>query len=439
VTSARNDRQSVDAATVGVRTIVADVRSLGIRALHPRYVGAAVTSLPAWAAVITIWVAGRLLSTFWLAVAWPLIGQHQPANAIKSNDHGFFSFLTSWDGQYYNEISVHGYPSTLPVDSLGHTLQNAWAFLPAFPFTIRMLTASTGMPFSVGAPLVATIAGLVAAAFLYVLVRDHAGHRQALWAVFFFCVGPLSFLLEVGYAESMFLALTFAALVAMERRQYGVLTLLGVIAAFTRPGALAIPLTLGVVAIIRVVRIVRAQRARTSSARVLDSFPGGEMVVVALSAAIMTAAGFAWPLIAAHVTGVHDAYLRTEMSWWVGFLGRGAEFIPLTPWFMNSGRWLGFGGILLVLAMIAGYVVWLCRRSTRELGVTTIVFSAGYALYVFAVSLPMASTPRLLMPLSPLFGSRELVARPWARWIMIGGALVGQPICVAVLWLVAPP
>ena len=133
------------------------------------------TSLPAWAAILTAFVASRVLSTFWLALAWPLIGRAQPANAIRGNDHGFFAFLTSWDGQYYETISVHGYPTVLPVDGDGHVLQNAWAFLPAFPFTIRALTASTGMPFQVGAPIIATIAGLAATFLLYVLVRDQAG------------------------------------------------------------------------------------------------------------------------------------------------------------------------------------------------------------------------------------------------------------------------
>jgi len=85
------------------------------------------------------------------------------------------------------------------------------------------------------------------------------------------------------------------------------------------------------------------------------------------------------------------------------------------------------------------YPMWLARRSTRKLGTTTIVFAAGYALYVFAVSLPMASTPRLLMPLAPLMGSPGIVAKPAMRWTLVTGALVLQPVFVAVLWLLGPP
>jgi hypothetical protein len=406
----------------------------------------AVTSLPAWAAVTTIFVAGRLISTFWLAATFPLIGQAQPANAIRGNDHGFLSFLTSWDGQYYQDISLHGYPSVLPVDSAGHVLQNAWAFLPAFPFTIRALTASTGVTFEVGAPLIATIAGLVAAYLLFVLVRTRAGSTAAMWGVFFFCVGPLSFLLQVGYAESMFLALTFGALVAMQRQRYVVMTTLTVVAAFTRPGALAIPLTLAAIALVRYVQL-RRSRSTDSAApatgpallRALPpTFPIRERVVVVLSGVVMTLAGVAWPLIAAHTTGRPDAYLETEMSWWVAFIGR-VHFVPLTPWFLNAGHWLGIGGIAIVLLIVAGYVVWLLRKSTRKLGLVPLTFSAAYALYVFAVSIPMASTPRLLMPLAPLVASPELVARPWSRWIMVSLALAGQPVLIAVLWLLGPP
>lgn len=391
-----------------------------------------VTSLPAWAAVLLIWGAGRVVSTLWLAVAYPLIGRALPENAIWGNGHGFLNFLTAWDGQYYEQISLHGYPTALPLDAAGHVMQNAWAFLPAFPFAIRLLTASTGIPYDAGAPLIALLCGLVATYLLHRLVRDRAGDTAALWAVFFFTCGPLSFLLQVAYAESMFLALTFGALLAIERQRYGLVTLLTVAAAFTRPGALAIPLVLGVLALVRWIR------ARRSGGRTFDGFPLREQIAVVLTGLVTAAAGLAWPLVAAHVTGQHDAYLATEMSWWVNFIGR-VDFVPLTPWFLTTAKWLGVGGVLIVVGLLVAYPVWLARRSTRKLGLTTVVFSAGYALYVFAVSLPMASTPRLLMPLAPLFGSPELVAKPWLRWTLVTGAVLGQPVLVAVLWLLGPP
>ncbi|MBF4613452.1 hypothetical protein [Curtobacterium sp. VKM Ac-1376] len=391
-----------------------------------------VTSLPAWAAVLLVWTGGRVLSTLWLALAYPLTGRALPENAIWGNEHGFLAFLVAWDGQYYEQISLHGYPDVLPLDAAGHVAQNAWAFLPAFPFTIRALTASTGLPFEVGAPIVAVAAGLVASCLLYRLVRDRAGSAAALWAVFFFTCGPLSFLLQVGYAESMFLALSFGALLALERRRYGLLTLLGVVAAFTRPGALAIPLVLGVVALVRWVR------ARRETGRVFETFPLREQVRVLAAGLTMVTAGLAWPVIASHVTGAPNAYLETEMSWWVNFIGR-VEFVPLTPWFLIAARWLGVGGVLLIAALVVAFPVWLLRRSTLRLGSTTVLYSAAYALYIFAVSLPMASTPRLLMPLAPLFGSPELVAKPWMRRTFVTAALAGQPVLVAVLWLLGPP
>ncbi|QCR44083.1 hypothetical protein C1N91_11680 [Curtobacterium sp. SGAir0471] len=394
------------------------------------------TSLPVWAAVLIVWGGGRLVSTVWLALAYPLMARAMPDNAIWGNEHGFGSFLTAWDGQYYEQISVHGYPSTLPLDAAGHVAQNAWAFLPAFPFAIRMLTASTGVPFTVGAPLVALAAGLVATFLLHRLVSDRAGNAAGMWAVFFFTCGPLSFLLQVGYAESTFLALTFGALLALERRRYGLLAVLGVVAAFTRPGALALPLLLGVVALVRWVRARR--EAAGTGVRSLDAFPVAERVRVVAAGVVMAAAGLAWPVVAAHVTGRPDAYLETEMSWWVNFIGR-VEFTPMTPWFLIAGRWLGVGGVLIVVSLLVAYPVWLLRRSTRALGSTTVLYSAAYALYIFAVSLPMASTPRLLMPLAPLFGSPELVARPWMRWTFVSCALLGQPVLVAVLWLLGPP
>ncbi|MFJ3383812.1 MULTISPECIES: hypothetical protein [unclassified Curtobacterium] len=391
-----------------------------------------VTSLPAWAAVVLVWFGGRMVSTLWLALVYPLAGRALPENAIWTNDHGFLRFLTAWDGQYYEQISLHGYPTTLPLDAVGHVAQNAWAFLPAFPFTIRFVTVWTGMTFEVAAPAIALGAGLVAAFLLHRLVRERAGNTAAMWAVFFFTCGPLSFLLQVGYAESMFLALVFGALLALEHRRYGLLTVLGVAAAFTRPGALALPLTLGVVALVRWIQL------RRGGSRVLEGFPLREQAKVVASGVVMVVAGLAWPVIASHVTGRSDAYLATEMSWWVNFIGR-VDFVPLSPWFLTTAKWLGVGGVLIVVGLLVGYPIWLLRRSTRKLGLTTLVFSGAYALYVFAVSLPMASTPRLLMPLAPLLGSPELVAKPWMRWTLVTCALAGQPVLVAVLWLLGPP
>jgi hypothetical protein len=418
VTSARGPQPATEAVVTPPRKRIVDL----------------VTALPTWSAVLTVWVAGRVLSSFWLALVFPLIGRAQPANAIRGNDHGFLTFLTSWDGQYYQDISLHGYPSVLPLDASGHVVNNAWAFLPVFPYAIRALTASTGLPFDVGAPLISTLAGLVAAYLLHALLKRRAGGSAAMWGVFFFCVGPLSFLLQVGYAESTFLALTFGALLAIEYRRYGLLTALGVVAAFTRPGELAIPLTLAAVSVVRWLRARRPEDGR----RPFDAFPIGEQLAVVVSGVVLAAAGGAWPIIASHVTGTPNAYLDTEMSWWVAFVGR-VHFVPMTPWFLNSYTWLGVGGVLIVIGMIIGYVVWLARRSTRQLGLVTVTFSAAYALYIFAVSIPMASTPRLLMPLAPLMASPELVARPWRRWIMVTAALVGQPVCIAVLWLLGPP
>ncbi|MEJ1231199.1 MAG: hypothetical protein WDM88_12015 [Galbitalea sp.] len=107
---------------------------------------------PWWVKVLVIFAASRIVTTVILlsslaAAANPWTGAHPD----------YFSFAQIWDGTWYNIVAVSGYPTTLPVDSLGHVEQNAWAFLPVYPFLCgrswrsrHCRSASSGWVVSVG-------------------------------------------------------------------------------------------------------------------------------------------------------------------------------------------------------------------------------------------------------------------------------------------------
>ncbi|MGV8885789.1 MAG: mannosyltransferase family protein [Microbacteriaceae bacterium] len=379
--------------------------------------------LPSWAHILLLYAASRIYSTALLGGVFTLATVQGWSLPSSRPDQSFFNFCVSWDGTFYRYIAQHGYPSELPMDADGFVVPNAWAFMPVFPMIARVVNL-TGVHFDVAAVIVATLAGAGAAVILHRLVASVASRTAALCTTALFCFGPLGYLLQVGYAESLYLLLAFASLLALVRRRYVLLTVLAVVAAFVRPGILAVALALAVHFLVRLMS--------------KEAFPLRDRITIVMSGLLISAAGLSWSVIATVVTGHDNAYLETELSWWVGLVGR-QDFVPLTPWFAISWRWLGIGGVVLVLGIVAAYVWVLTRRSTRALGTDLVAYSASYGLYLFAVFLPQQSTLRLLMPLTPVLGNEVLWSTPAKRWTILGIGAALQPVAVVVLWFVTYP
>nr|WP_254281021.1 mannosyltransferase family protein [Frigoribacterium sp. VKM Ac-2836] len=437
-----------------------------------------------WRSVLVVYLASRLFSTSVLFAVYEIAKLAGATFITPGSDRSFLDFTSSWDADRYRTIALHGYPSTLPTDATGEVLPNEWAFLPVFPYLCHLVMVATGMDFTVAAPLLATVFGAAAAIVLYRLLVTKVGHTGAVWAVLLFCFGPMAFVMSVGYAESLFLLLMFGGLLAMQRRNYPLVAAAGIVASFVRPGALALALALGIHLIVRwhtererpearptaAASAVAGSRstegdgtrritgigtappalvlaARTSARRaraglrefvVGGRLPRRELTTIVVAGLAMAAAGLAWPVVAHVVTGQSDAYLETEMAWWVDYVGR-PVFVPLTPWFLLAGRWLGIGGIVLVLAIIASFTFWMTRRSTLRLGHEVVAFVAGFFAYLVAVFLPQQSLFRLLMPLSPLLGSPAISSRPWLRRAMLLGGAALQPVAVVLVFIFTAP
>jgi len=449
-----------------------------------------------WRSVLVVYLASRLFSTSVLFAVYEVAKLAGATFITPGSDRSFLDFTSSWDADRYRTIALHGYPSTLPTDATGEVLPNEWAFLPVFPYLCHLLMVATGMDFVVAAPLLATVFGAAAAVVLHRLLVTKVGHTGALWAVLLFCFGPMAFVMSVGYAESLFLLLMFGGLLAMQRRNYPLVAAAGIVASFVRPGALALALALGIHLIVRWhtererpearpsavsgghASAATAAAATTGAARrpaadartrriagigtappalalaarssvrrawaglrefvVGGRMPPRELTTIVVAGLAMAAAGLAWPVVAHVVTGQSDAYLETEMAWWVDYVGR-PVFVPLTPWFLLAGRWLGIGGIVLVLAIIASFTFWVTRRSTLRLGHEVVAFTAGFFAYLVAVFLPQQSLFRLLMPLSPLLGTPAISSRPWVRRSMLLGGAALQPVAVVFVFLFTAP
>ncbi|HEY0258826.1 MAG TPA: hypothetical protein VGC18_03145 [Lacisediminihabitans sp.] len=355
---------------------------------------------PWWLRVLLIWVVSRGITTGLLL----LFAGWQEQNPWTGRHPGYLAFSQLWDSTWYHIVAASGYPAALPLTSDGHVGENAWAFLPGYPMLVRFLMVVTGLPWVPVSLFVSVVFSLASALLFYRLMRLSLPPGTSLFAVVLFCVAPLSPIMQVSYAESMFVFFLTLALYLLLRRRYALLFPVVVVLALTRPSGLAFALALGL-------HVVHRWWTRAH-----DPFPLADRLLSVALTVFSLAMGFAWPVIAWAVTGSPSAYTDTELAWRSTYIGyRG--LLPFASWVQGArfwgGQW-GIGGLGLVLlgVVVAGFFAWLFTRRVRRLGTDLRLWSASYAVYLLAVFFPQSSTFRLLVPFFPLLGA---VAQPTSR------------------------
>jgi len=372
-----------------------------------------------WLPIVSIFAASRI-TTFILFLA---TAQIQEDNYWTKAQPGYFDFLNIWDAEWYESIYTDGYPTTLPTSEDGSVQQNAWAFMPVFPFLIRGLNLLTGIEFKFLAPIVATIFGFAFALMAYRLLILRITESQARWTIALISFSMAAPILQVGYAESLALFLISAALYLFATRRDGLLVLVLAILSVTRPGLLAFALMF---ALLFVYRFYRERKH-------VEKFELPERIRLFALTAVSGVLGFAWLIIAAITTGRLDAYLKTELAWRGGYTDN-SELEPFTGWFISGAFHLGSGvGELAVLGLLA-FAAWaLNTHSVRALGLELRFFTASYLIYLFAVFFPQSSTPRLLLPAFGLLAGLAVASAAWSR--PVRGAILVLSILGQVLWL----
>lgn len=362
-------------------------------------------TLPVWARVLVVYLAARIVTTLLIALSSALA----PDDGRHGANPTMLDYIVAWDAAWYREIALNGYPSEIPVDGHGQAQQNAWAFMPVYPWAARILAAlvpgagfgsedvwAVANAWALAAALISLVAGYFACWGIHTLLVDRLGRISALWGVAFVAFGPLSLMFQVGYAEAAFLALAVWSLVAIRREAWWWLYLTIPVMAFTRPGELALPLTIALYGLWRIRH--RAERP----------IHRAEVVHILATGALGSLLGFAWPMIANAVTRNPDAYFETELSWRRGWVGEHSGFIPGEGWIQGAEAWAGIWGVphlygYLLLALVAACAVGLFfLPSVRALGIETKLWGASYLVYAALVIFPQSSVLRLLMPLAPL-------------------------------------
>ena len=363
-----------------------------------------------WFWPLAIFLASRAITTFFFLVAAYLQGD----NYWSAAHPDYFTFLNIWDVEWYGRIFSGGYPSSLPIDLNGNVQQNAWAFLPLFPFLVK----GTMLPWAIGAPLLATVFACGFALVAHRLFLAVLGNlSKANWALAFVLTFAASPVLQTGYSESLQLLAIAGALLLFVRGKFGWIYPLLVVIAFARPGVLAFAAFFGLVFLIRLIQKNASGRLHLAGLTVWS-----------------LALGFAWPTIAGVVTGRQDGYYATEMAW-----RSGQHFTPFGGFIVAFQSALGgLPGLLMFVVVVfnVGYLFF--AKSVRALGEVG-WFAGAYFLYLLAVFFPQSSTWRLLLPAFVLAASLVLaVPERYRRWVLVI-FLASQIVWIANCWMYAAP
>jgi hypothetical protein len=361
-------------------------------------------ALPWWARVTVVFVLGRALDT--LLLLWQ--AAIEGPNSWTGAHPRYLDFANIWDGRWYQLIAQVGYPHVLQFDASGHPTQNQWAFLPVYPYVVKGVMGFTGMSWEAAAVLVTVLCAWGATLVFYKIMRARLRPSTAMYATVLFSVAPVAALFQVAYAEALLTLLLAGILYLWLKRRFWWMLPLIVLAAFTRPGEVALALALGLWIAWRLWRAWRG----TEPIRM------PELVASVVATLVALVSGLAWPVIAGHVTGYPDAYTETELSWRVSYTGW-TPLVPFTPWvqgakwwftlWLHTPAWLGY----LTLAALVGLgIVFLLVPAARRLGVELRLWLLSYGLYVLAVFFPQSSTFRILLPLFPALG---VVAAPRSK------------------------
>jgi Gpi18-like mannosyltransferase len=145
--------------------------------------------------VLAIFVLSRIVTT----TIFLVVASLQQVSDRTGAHPDFFEFANIWDGQWYWYVNAAGYPNEIPRDENGVAQENAWAFMPAYPFLLRLITV-WGVPFPAVAPFVSMIFAGAAALVFFRLMARFLPPGSALFATALFCTAPLSTILQVSYA-----------------------------------------------------------------------------------------------------------------------------------------------------------------------------------------------------------------------------------------------
>lgn len=361
----------------------------------------------AWRSDLLLALIVYALTRVWGAALISQAAKHQLPSIWTGPRSGYFDLAQLWDAQWYRIIATQGYPVPLPMDAAGVVQQNAWAFFPGFPYTVKVVMAITSLPFSPAAVLLNVVLGGCAVVVVLRLLQRVAGRRAGLGAVVLLCALPSAPVLQIAYSESLALLLLALALLWLVERKYALSAVAVLLLALTRP-------VVAPFAVVVLVHLIVRWRSRQ-----VDPFPVPQRLQVIALGLFSASASLIWPVLVQVMTGVPSAYVRIQGAWRSGGQVQGpfepALGISRVLWGEHGPRWLVLGSL--------GFAGLVLSPLGRALGAELRAWVLAYPTYLLAVLEPWTSSFRYAVLAFPLLA-------------LVGGMRRVGPLLVVVLALV---
>ena len=201
---------------------------------------------PALRYALAVFVAVRMILTVFTALMVLLFPSSSSNDVVEPASPEPTTIIADWealllepwqrfDALWYMGIAAGGYGYD---GSMGDTV-----FPPLYPALIRSVGLILGDNYALAAVLVSNLAAFVALFLLFQLVEFELYRSTARRATLYLAVSPVSVFLFAGYSESLFLALSIAALYLVRQGRWGRAGLMALLATWTRTSGwlLAIP------------------------------------------------------------------------------------------------------------------------------------------------------------------------------------------------------
>jgi len=314
-----------------------------------------------------------------------------------------------WDAAHYVAIAQVGYGPENPSPNGG------LGFFPLFPLLMRgavelVRATPTAANLTLAGLVIANLSFLVAVALLARLGAARFGDRGGIDAALLLCVTPLSFFFNAAYSESLFLALSLAALTLAGRGRWWWAGVIAGLGGMTRLVGLALAPAL-----------VLAAVRRGASAR--DTVATGAL---ALWGALAYLTYCAWRF------DDPFAYFRAQATWggWDEHVRFYAELFFLHPRQALGGRTEDLV-ILLNLALAVVFLAFI-PRMWRTLDPALALFST--LLIVVQTAFTWVSLGRYLLPAAGVYlVAAAWLAQPrWSGWLR-DAAIVASALLLSLL------
>lgn len=355
---------------------------------------------------LAVWVATRL-STVVIGVVLQRSEISLPAsNGILRimfpvpTAPGYWTVMSNWDGQWYQQIATHGYPQVLPRTDDGLVDMSAWAFYPVYPGIVAAVMRLTGLSFAVAGGLANMVLGGVAMVLLFRLVDRAVGRWEAVVAVVGVCTFISAPILQATYTESLAILVVVSLLMLLRARRYW----------WVAVGLVVLALSRNIVASMAPVILTHlVVRWRSETDETLPRRTKVGLVLLAVWAGALTAL---WPVVVWVVTRVPTAYTQTLAAWKVG------SDLKLYSWWTYLVLAYGWVGPVFGIVAVLVFAWFMLTHRTWRWGPEIWAWAGAYPAYQVLVTNSGPSRLRYAILAFPftLLIAWFLQVRWWRRW-----------------------